>query len=404
MSNPAPKKNIYGQLRIMIKPPLKEDSFRCTMVATKFAYFRGATRHSSQPIIMREVKFKRNPKHDSNGYLAIEIDPVILFEVKTGIDKVQYNPNNRSNNIGFEIYQKDTKGNFKKVRDVYGNWFYEGESPTVLTWGVTQGVNGQSPQTTKVQSININAPRASFTAFVGGAMDKYKFSKKRFERYIPKRYEYLNKPTNIMLECLTNFKNILPSNVMNASFEYYGYEEAYSDYSIGKKYDNHSLLNLMSDIKEILKKEPKTQINLVGHSLGGWNVAGLAEELSKDKICKVNCLITIDPVGTRLSKILAAPTPLGPVGKADIYILEPDPISNIWINIYSKPTTNDDSDIIADLGGRWHDNDTAKANHQATSSAHHYQAEKMLITDKYFKNNTLSASDILINELKKVRP
>lgn len=155
MSNPAPKKNIYAQLRIMIKPPLKEDGFRCTMVATKFAYFRGATRHNSQPIIMREVKFKRNPKHDNNGYLAIEIDPVILFEVKTGIDKVQYNPNNRQGFVVFELYQKDTKGNFKKVRDVYGNWFYEGESPTVLTWGVTQGVNGQSAETKKEQNINI---------------------------------------------------------------------------------------------------------------------------------------------------------------------------------------------------------------------------------------------------------
>lgn len=181
MNQTAPKKNIYGQLRIMIKPPLKEDSFRCTMVATKFAYFRGATRHSSQPIIMRELKFKRNPKHDSNGYLAIEIDPVILFEVKTGIDKVQYNPNNRSNNIGFEIYQKDTKGSFKKVRDVYGNWFYEGESPTVLTWGVTQGANGQSPDTKKVQQISV---RPACTHTTDGAIEVAKYIVEEIKRNV----------------------------------------------------------------------------------------------------------------------------------------------------------------------------------------------------------------------------
>lgn len=155
MSNPALKKNIYAQLRIMIKPPLTADSFRCTVIATKFAYFKGVTREDSQPIKMEQVKFKRNSRYDKNGYLAIEIDPVVLFEAKNGIDKVVYTPNNRSNNVGFKIYQKDTKGSFKKVRDVYGNWFYEGESPTVLTWGVTQGVNGQSVETKKEQNINI---------------------------------------------------------------------------------------------------------------------------------------------------------------------------------------------------------------------------------------------------------
>ncbi|OPH33603.1 hypothetical protein, partial [Moraxella equi] len=149
MSNPALKKNIYAQLRIMIKPPLTADSFRCTVIATKFAYFKGVTREDSQPIKMEQVKFKRNSRYDKNGYLAIEIDPVVLFEAKNGIDKVVYTPNNRSNNVGFKIYQKDTKGDFKKVRDVYGDWFYEGGTPTVLTWGVTQGVNGQSVETKK---------------------------------------------------------------------------------------------------------------------------------------------------------------------------------------------------------------------------------------------------------------
>ncbi|WP_265732805.1 hypothetical protein [Acinetobacter pittii] len=42
---------------------------------------------------------------------------------------------------------------------------------------------------------------------------------------------------------------------------------------------------------------------MVGHSLGGWNAAGLAEILHKNNICKVNVLITIDPVGEILSKI-----------------------------------------------------------------------------------------------------
>lgn len=129
MSNPALKKNIYAQLRIMIKPPLTADSFRCTVIATKFAYFKGVTREDSQPIKMEQVKFKRNSRYDKNGYLAIEIDPVVLFEAKNGIDKVVYTPNNRSNNVGFKIYQKTLRAISKKYEMFMVIGFMRGKVP-----------------------------------------------------------------------------------------------------------------------------------------------------------------------------------------------------------------------------------------------------------------------------------
>lgn len=394
--NQRPSDDRITQLRILINKKFKISDFSYKVEIKRFGYTVGS-QITKERVYNFQGKFHADPRHDKNDKLAMITDKYNLLTYYTYMNVIDNSPS-RSGRITYQIYHHNIL-----IQTLKADWYYAKENK-ISAWemSLTFGRNGQDSRTNKEQTIDIDTPRASFTAFVGGAMDKYKFSKERFERYIPKKYEYLNNPTNIMLDCLTDFKKILPSDVVNASFEYYGYEEAYGNYSIGKKYGDHPLLNLMSDIKEILKKEPKTQINLVGHSLGGWNVAGLAEELSKNKICKVNCLITIDPVGTRLSKILLAPTPMGFVGKADIYIFEPDPISNIWINVYSKPTTNDDSDIIADFGGRWYDDDTAKATYQVTSSAHHYQAQTMLISSKYFKNNTHSASDILINELKKV--
>lgn len=252
MLSPNPKKNIYAQLRIMIKPPFKEGNFRCAVAATKFAYFIGTTRKNSQPIIMKDVQFKRNSKYDKNGYLAIEIDPVALFESKTGITKVQYNPNDRSSIVKFEIYQKDTKGNFKKVQDVYGNWFYEGEAPTILTWGVTQGTNGTDVGTKKAQEIK------QFPFLIAKSQN-YLFdqdSKHSKGAKLPAKYStrqgllYTTSKDNLLSE----LKDLMASGSMGASQEAAKkLAEDFSknkNYSLDHTYSNQTLINNIKNSME----------------------------------------------------------------------------------------------------------------------------------------------------------
>ncbi|HEO1834131.1 TPA: hypothetical protein VAM18_001359 [Acinetobacter baumannii] len=57
------------------------------------------------------------------------------------------------------------------------------------------------------------------------------------------------------------------------------------------------------------------------------------------------------------------------------------------------------SDAI--LGGRWNDDDTAKANFNSVSTYHHGEASEMFF-EKKFLENKMSASDLLVSELKKV--
>lgn len=253
--------------------------------------------------------------------------------------------------------------------------------------------SGHAKPTPPVVPVHLSIFKASFTAFVGGAADKYQFLNRPLGIEPPD--DIGAGPTYIMSECLRKFKkNISNNNLNHAEFQYYGYEEAYSSKSVGKKYRNTNLKNLFADIKDRLEKEPKTQINLVGHSLGGWNVAGLSEELYKNKVSKIHTLITLDPVGIRLSKTG------GYYDRAQIYFLEPDPVSDIWVNIYSQPKDNERDDYIAILGGRWNDDDTSKANFKFISSFHHGQAEDMFNERRI--NNKYSAADILLKELMKV--
>ncbi|MCG9482635.1 hypothetical protein MCL30_12680 [Acinetobacter pittii] len=244
-----------------------------------------------------------------------------------------------------------------------------------------------------IQPVVLDVYKQSFTAFVGGAADKYQFLGRPLDIDFPD--DIGAGPTGIMKSCMRKFKEASSSQITKAKFEYYGYEEAYSTDSVVKRYRGKLLLNLLTDIKNILKEEPNTQINLVGHSLGGWNVAGLSEELFKAKICTVHTLITIDPVGIRLSK--------SGVGndRARIYYLEPDPVAKKWINIFSQPLKNYRDDYIAILGGRWNDDDTAKANFNSVSTYHHGEASEMFF-EKKFLENKMSASDLLVSELKKV--
>lgn len=246
-------------------------------------------------------------------------------------------------------------------------------------------IGRQNSNINNQQNLNLQRDHvASFTAFIGGAADKYQFLWRLFWLNPPD--DIGAGPTYIMRGVMRDFKNRINSNIH--SINYYGYEEAYGDHTVGMTY-RKPLLNLMTDIKNVLKKNPKTQINLVGHSLGGWNAAGLAEELHNNGICKVNCLITIDPVGENLSKTVGA----------KIYLFEPKPDVKKWINITSVQYNKID-DWIATIGNRW--DNISKATLSAETNYHHGQANAMF-KQKLFERNTKSAFDILLEELKNVQ-
>lgn len=393
-SGADPKKNRIAKLKIIVDSPLKVSDFTYDIEYRTYRYVK----RSGEVVPSKLMKIHDAKFPTQNGNIAFSY-PYNLLTYYDYIKILDDQPISRSGRVKFVVYQNNN-GHKIKIKELPIDWYYQSENnPVTLKIHVTGSPNGEPDNTHKTGNLGNNL-KASFTAFVGGAADKYQFLKRPLGFDPPDGMGA--GPTEIMKDCLKNFQKNIPNSVKNASFEYYGYEEAYGKYSIGKKYNNKALLNLINDIIKVLNVEPKTQINLVGHSLGGWNVAGLAEELSKNKICKVNCLITIDPVGTRISKTLVVPTPIGTIDKAAVYILEPDPVSNLWVNIYSNPKDNERDDYIAESGGRWHDDDTAKANYNHTSTAHHGEAEKMF-TEKGFSNNKLSASDILLSEISKIK-
>lgn len=394
-NNRRPSDDRITQLRVMIHKMFKISDFSYKVEIKRFDYKIGS-QITKEHTYSFQGKFHADPSHNKNDKLAIITDKYNLLTYYTYMNVIDHS-SSRSGRVTYQIYHHNIL-----IQTLKADWYYIKENK-ISAWEMplTLGKNGQDSGTKKEQKIDINTPRASFTAFVGGAADKYQFLKRPFGFDPPN--DIGAGPTYIMRDCMNYFKNNLSKDVVKASFKYYGYEEAYSNKSVGVEYNNTPLINLMTDIINTLAIEPKTQINLVGHSLGGWNVAGLAEELHKEGICTINCLITIDPVGTRISKILAIPLPNGiVVEKAQIYIFEPNPVSKLWINIYSKPSSRHRDDYIADSGGRWYDDDTKKATYSATSLLHHGEARKMFI-GKYFANNQLSASDLLLMELRKVK-
>jgi hypothetical protein len=141
--------------------------------------------------------------------------------------------------------------------------------------------------------------------------------------------------------------------------------------------------------KNVLAKIPdKTfPVYIVGHSLGGWNGAHLAQILS-DKGYNVETLVTLDPVGT--GNVIGV--------SADIYWGYPTPYRkcSYWINILTNPDSWKIDDYVAWGGGQWV---PAKKNTDIfhITKYHHGEAGKMF-TETI--ENGLSASDILLNSIK----
>ena len=192
--------------------------------------------------------------------------------------------------------------------------------------------------------------------FVGGAGDKTSFAG--------------IEATNIMDHLKNEFLKRIDPKIKNSVItEYLGYEELFAP-KIFNKY---------------IEKLPDNQrccINIIGHSLGGWNSAHFTNVL-KYKNYKVNTLITIDPVGIKkLTSIFTS-----------IYSNYPIPFKETWINVLANPTENNASDEIAELGGRWKLTSKDNVDIFYDSSLNHEDANGMFFS--IFSDKNINPFDLL---------
>lgn len=244
--------------------------------------------------------------------------------------------------------------------------------------------SGIAQKTPPIVPVTVPIFTASFTAFIGGAADKYPFL------YGDAKVPGLG-PTGIVKEYREGF-SVKNKQIKNSESQYYGYEEAYAGGSLTKKSTRPD--NAFLDIQEFMQKHPKGQVNLVGHSLGGWNAAGLAEQLLKAKICQVNLLITIDPVGVILSYVD------NPITRAQIYYWAPKPKVKKWISITCDPKNYVADDAIADAGGQWetYPQQNATIFHKTTYSHANFQS---MMQETIYKGK--SCEKMLIEQLELIK-
>lgn len=253
---------------------------------------------------------------------------------------------------------------------------------------------GTARETPPVIPVHVSKFTHSLNIFIGGAADKYPFTPADF----PIGWDEFRPigPTRLVGDYVINNFPTIKGNSKNAFVKYYGYEEAYrsKNQEITSNINKIKKLNAYNDIKNFIKVNPLTQVNIIGHSLGGWNAAGLAEILHKEKICKVNLLITIDPVGEILSKI-------GFGSRTSIYYNRPKPEFRWWISISCDPKIYElDNDLIADLGGQWSKYPSVNSSYYYVTKYSH--ADFRLMMQENIIGNT-SAQDILSRELAKIK-
>ncbi|MDV7210198.1 alpha/beta hydrolase [Azotobacter beijerinckii] len=111
---------------------------------------------------------------------------------------------------------------------------------------------------------------------------------------------------------------------------YLGYHEVWSASAIGRLV-----------VTEVHDKT--TPIYIVGHSIGAWNGAHLSQRLSEWGY-RVEMLVTLDPVGSGLLVRLGSRIPYH----------RPAPRSRCWINVRAEPGRSNASDLVAQLGRKWH--------------------------------------------------
>ncbi len=202
------------------------------------------------------------------------------------------------------------------------------------------------------------------TFFIGGAGDKEPF--------------YGSGATKIMEGVRINFNQKIKTELINNSLyisSYLGYNEVKGEDDIKKL------------VLSLIPNKDGTQVNIVGHSLGGWNGAHLSNILTK-KGYTVNTLITLDPVGEGG----------GVTTISDIHLLFPSPKADFWINIHTDPENYRADDLIADLGGQWVPRKN-KPHVVHTTSYNHGKAKDMF--NEILSKKTISSSSLLSSAIQK---
>lgn len=233
----------------------------------------------------------------------------------------------------------------------YYNWhrYYNPETGRYLTSdpiGLNGGLNtygyaGANP-------ISFIDPWGLYTIFIGGAGDH-----ERFWHVFPNHgavKDYAQIDFNSILT--GHFQTKLNVNKSRAdrlaifNIKYYGYNE------IDAAYD--------AAIRG-LKNFPTLKINVVGHSLGGWQAAHLAQRLNEFKCDTVANLITLDPVGEIYS--------WNPAGS--IKFRSPNTTGSTWTNIRAESSSMYPgwNNIVANAGGQWNPSNSG------LSPTYNYQIE-----------------------------
>lgn len=191
--------------------------------------------------------------------------------------------------------------------------------------------------------------------FIGGAADK--------EAY------YGQGPTNIILdEVKTHFDRRVPPQ--DYSSHHLGYNEAYKN-------------KINTIVKSKIPNKEGTSINIIGHSLGGWNGAHLSQILT-DQGYNIDLLVTLDPVGLGSTVTYIS----------NIYWGSPKPKSEYWVNLYTDPESWTQDDYVAWFGEQWQPNKDKVSIYEEVN-IHHGEAGKMF---RYkLKETKITPSDFLVH-------
>lgn len=128
-------------------------------------------------------------------------------------------------------------------------------------------------------------PWGLYTVFIGGAADAEPFLGQG--------------PTKIM----NDLKNHFRDNYLKSYFTRNGYSAQQANDLADRNaryYGFHELHLMLADAKMYLSTQgnENAKINIVGHSLGGWQAAHLAQQLEEWRCGSVGVLATLDPVGS----------------------------------------------------------------------------------------------------------
>ncbi|WP_201587166.1 RHS repeat-associated core domain-containing protein [Psychrobacter sp. HII-4] len=220
----------------------------------------------------------------------------------------------------------------------YYNWhrYYNPETGRYLTSdpiGLNGGLNtygyaGQNP-------ISAVDPWGLYTIFIGGAGDH--------EHFIGGEKFGLTGPTyNVK-----NMRNEFVSSFLAGHIKASGYTQdraEYLAYRQARYYGYNEIHLALTYAKIFLDNNPNSTLNIVGHSLGGWQAAHLAQQINEYRCSSVANLITLDPVGDSV-RIHAM---------ANIEWSTPRPEAETWVNIRAEHLNDvSGNNIVANLGGQW---------------------------------------------------